>query len=293
MRSLLSAATAASLALSLALSSPALPQTVTMEPFPEPDTNFQVIGGKPAKPADWPATVIFRSSGGMCTSTIIGEKVLLTAAHCVANGAKATVIYGGVEREVECTHHKDYRGESCSSAKTAEETAGCTADIALCFPTGKNGKEKDTFPTSFASFERLRAPPQGPKQGDRLKLLGWGCTVAGGSLSPILLESEPDPTVLYGSTPGASKGAKSKSLLEYIKTSGGNAVCKGDSGGAVYSKVGTQLVIEGVVSRGNMSTDSYISSVSDEVHRAWIESLTTNKERYVCGLGTKATNCRK
>ena len=65
-----------------------------MAPIP-PGNEFQpeLLNGKPADPKIWPVNLQFQSAGGFCTSTIIGEKVVLTAGHCVANQAKARVFY--------------------------------------------------------------------------------------------------------------------------------------------------------------------------------------------------------
>jgi hypothetical protein len=58
--------------------------TPPLKPF-EP----QIIGPgtKQSDPAAWPATFVFRNkSNGACTATVIGEQVVLTAAHCISDG---------------------------------------------------------------------------------------------------------------------------------------------------------------------------------------------------------------
>ena len=96
------------------------------------------------------------------------------------------------------------------------------------------------------------------------------------------------PTVEHGSTPGASKADANRTYYEYVKTEGRVAVCSGDSGGAVYSSDGRDRYIRGVVSRGNMSSISFISNINDPEH---LNFLMKYKDT-ICGLDQNAKNCR-
>lgn len=268
-------------------------QPKVMQSFPEPDLTEQVIGGIPARPSDWPATLVFSAATGSCTSTVVGEEVLLTAAHCVDHGGFGRVRFGGDDYITQCFHHPKYRGPDCSNLNnTWAQLAGCTADIALCFPMRRNANvlEPAAFTLSFAQFERVRKSPPSPQKDDTVKLVGWGCTSDGGPLSPVLLTSQPDPRVLYASTPGAADSDKAKSYLEFIKTIGPGAVCRGDSGGAVFSRAGPGREIVAVVSRGNMSSESYLANILE--HQQFLRSDYNSRRRYICGLDPEARNCR-
>src|SRR5437879_5474091 len=95
-----------------------------MKPIPETnDFEPEILNGKPAVASEWRATLQFESSGGFCTSTIIGEKVILTAGHCVANNAKALVVFNNKKLTVTCTHHTQYKGASCLTAVTVAQIA--------------------------------------------------------------------------------------------------------------------------------------------------------------------------
>src|SRR5690606_31297364 len=80
--------------------------------------SINLIGGTVADPNDWPASPWV----GNCSSTLIGERVLLTAAHCVSNGGTKTFNIGSTRYTGTCTHHGSYRSNS-------------TADWALCLLT--------------------------------------------------------------------------------------------------------------------------------------------------------------
>src|SRR5512145_2693126 len=89
--------------IAVAVAVPAWAQTFIMKPLPDdPTAEPQIIGGRRSNPADWPATFAFSN----CTSTAIGSRVLLTAAHCVGHGANGKLeIPGKKDIDVECAHH--------------------------------------------------------------------------------------------------------------------------------------------------------------------------------------------
>src|ERR1700752_1426925 len=181
------------------LATPTQAQTL-MAPVPS-GNQFQpeLINGKPADPADWPVTLQFQSAGGFCTSAIIGERVVLTAGHCVPNQAKANVFYNNALTTITCHHHPQYKGASCLTAGTAEDIKGCTADVSLCVAD-------KPFPSQVAGqavkFETINSDPNLLKKDGPIVLRGYGCTQAGGGVSPILRVGAASVTSL--SVPGAS-----------------------------------------------------------------------------------------
>src|SRR5688572_32627636 len=64
-------------------------------PTLDANPQVQIIGGRKADPAQWPATFVFANpAGGGCTSTAVGEHTIITAAHCIPNGATGVVEVG-------------------------------------------------------------------------------------------------------------------------------------------------------------------------------------------------------
>src|SRR5262249_1669196 len=75
------------------------PQAFLMEPIRDNPLNqrLRVIGGTPALAKDWPATLHFQTLVANrlmnCTSTIVGDRALITAAHCIQkDGARGSAL---------------------------------------------------------------------------------------------------------------------------------------------------------------------------------------------------------
>lgn len=264
-------------------------QQQLMIPIP-PSNDFQpeILNGKAAVAKEWRATLQFESNGGLCTSTIVGDKVILTAAHCVSNQAQATVLFNNKVTSITCTHHPQYKGNSCLTAATVAQIAGCTADVALCaadtaFPAELDSGEK-------VKFETVNANASAVKKDDKVILLGFGCTQAGGSVSPILRIGT--AAVSAVPVPGASS-VPNNTMQEYLTVQGGSAVCQGDSGGSAFnSESMTNRKIVGVNSRGNISTVSFLTSVSDTNIQDFLKAWSTQRNVEICGVTAGAKNCR-
>lgn len=255
----------------------------------------EILNGRPAVRAEWPVTVQFTSAGGECTSTLIGDRAVLTAAHCVDNKAKARILFNNAHVTVTCSHHPEYRGKSCLAAKSTTDIVGCTADVALCVPEDKDGKEVRfslrTFTGDKIKFESINRSSQAVKTGSTVTLLGFGCLQKGGPISEILYTG--DAAIDSVAEPGASKANPTNVMKEYINALGGAAVCQGDSGGAAYNTSNLLgRVVIGVNSRGNISSRSYLTSVSDAHILNWFDTWSDKNKAKICGLHDDAPGCK-
>jgi hypothetical protein len=235
-----------------------IPSDETVQKMIQDET---LIGGVPADITLWPASVYMSNEdGAACSSTLIGDRVLLSASHCVKQGGVIEFTAGANKYSARCEQHPEYKGNT-------------TADWALCLIDR---------PVTGITFERL-ATMQGIRVGDKVRLTGYGCTRAGGGggNDGIFRIGIAEVT----STPNGKNYD--------VVTKGGAALCFGDSGGAAYVefKDGSREVF-GVNSRGNIKNISYLPSVANGTMQSFAKDFASKHGVQICGITPRATACR-
>lgn len=246
------------------------PMAIHLEPISELNQSIEdnagpqpvLIGGRVADPKDWPASMYADMGGARCTATVVGEKVLFIAAHCVASGGTASFRVGTENYTSKCTHSKDYAGNA-------------TADYALC--------EIDR-PVTAIPFENVNQNDELVKIGAEVLLTGFGCTQPGGG----------------GGNDGKYRIGEARVTQVPSGTNNdivtfGSALCYGDSGGPAFMYLDaqktkrTQLSIN---SRGNIKDTSYLSSVSTTAGKRFIKAWSELTSLKICGVHADAKGCR-
>ena len=225
-------------------------------------TGPALLGARRANPQDFPATFYGASSVGRCTSTLVGPRVLLTAAHCVHNGGSVTLERRGVIYRAVCEHAPEW-------------PANETADWALCLVDR----------IMHATYETINTDPKLVDVGTQLLLTGFGCTQSDGT----------------GGNDGIYRIGESRVTTtpdgaDYdIITTGGAALCFGDSGGPAFlslaagSKKRLQVAVN---SSGDKKTRSNLPSLSTAAARQFIRDWSDRNAAQICGVHIDTPHCR-
>ena len=242
---------------------------------PTKDTNpqVQIIGGRKADPAQWPATFVFANpAGGGCTSTAVGERTIITAAHCIPNGATGIVEVGNRQIQVVCTHHPVYR---TTTGGQPDWEAQASPDFALC-------SLAESMPGG--QFENIDSKGAGIVLNREVHLLGFGCNQPNGVDGAFGVLFEGDAPIIAVPAPP-----------NYYTYTNGVAVCYGDSGGGAYQfqGIGTaRRLLVAINSRGNISTLSLLSTTKESGFISWATTWAQANNTRICGIHNDAKGCR-
>jgi len=214
-----------------------------------------LIGGNIVDKAKYPGVIRISSNGAGCTASVVGPNVVLTAAHCVDNGAKVSFKHSGLSYTSEgCVHHPGYKTNK-------------TQDFALC-------KVKDVA----APWISVNASHDFVKVGESLVLSGYGCTNKGGGGGNDGYLRMGEAKVLQVPNTGSNFDIVSKGVA---------ALCFGDSGGPVF-KNNKQVAVN---SRGNIEDTSFTSATHMADESFMIPWAKANAVE-ICGL-TKSCDGEK
>jgi hypothetical protein len=220
-----------------------------------------LINSRPADPEEWPASVYAHmENNAACSATLVGERVLLIASHCVQDGGRVSFAAHANNYTARCSRHPFYE-------------KNLTADWTLCLVER---------PVTGVLFESIGVNEK-IAIGDLVTLSGYGCTHLNGG-------GGNDGIFRIGTA--AIEGLPYKDDFDVV-TRGGAALCFGDSGGSAYLVKSDKRVIFGVNSRGDIHTTSYLPWVASETFLNWARDWARNSNNVrICGIHEDALYCR-
>ena len=238
-----------------------IPDLLERMPEAPPTAKFTIRNGEVTDPALYPAMLHFTKKG-LCTGTLVAERTLITARHCVINGGKIEV--------PRRTGSNDTVLGTCSHATTDDGSSA--PDLAMCVLDSP----------VVAAFESLNKNPTRPAASAEVTLAGFGCAAFG--------KPDPQATFRTGKTNVSSdtNGSTPTLLLH-----GGASLCLGDSGGAAFLSVGGKRWLVAVNSSVTGAEDSKLATVSAAATSRFINKWAHENGQRLCGFDSYATGCRQ
>lgn len=228
------------------------------------DIKPNLINGRPVNPGEFDEVVNIREGGGMCTATIIGPRVILTAGHCTREGGEITP----VSEEATYVFEKDqmiYKAKCTLAPSYRDGRRGQgSQDIALC-------KTNRPLDVKFASVTDKE-----PSPGEKAVLIGYGC-----------IRSKP-PRKGNDGILRVGKAVVKKSSTDsnhHWYTGGESLLCYGDSGGPAFLDMedfeNEHHYVAGVNSMGDFFSTSLLTSVKRSMD--FIRDFEIANDVKVCG----------
>ncbi len=226
-----------------------------------------VIGGDPVGASDpirRSTAALFSpsadgKSGALCTASVIGKNVAVTAAHCITPGGPAPVMLFGGD-----VHSPD-------TAKRA--VTGTVVNARWRGHAGKGMDQGDIALVKFHGGLPVGYAPITPASSDAAIAKGTPATLAGFGISDA--RTHAGAGVLRKTEVAVANPRRGKTEM-ILDQSHGHGSCHGDSGGPAFIREGGKTVLAGVTNR------SYPARAPDDcahqvvytkvsVYRSWIK----------------------
>jgi len=266
----------------LALTASTFGQQCGQSPQMRPNRRYdpegqRIVGGVEARPGSHPWIVsLQQGESHFCGGTLIAPNVVITAAHCVADGAPDRIVAGAhdhysslnknvqISRPARVQHHQRYNDVT---------TMNDIAVITLAKPFTIN---------AFVQPACLPEPGETVADGTVGTVAGWGLTREGGYDTSSILMQVGIPAMPHASCARqySSQGIAidQNAMLCGGYPQGGKDSCQGDSGGPFVFKGTKGYTLHGVVSFGIGCARAGSPGVYAKVvsYLPWIKQTVTN-----------------
>ena len=245
----------------------------------EQASTTKIVGGTIAKDRPFMAGLVERHTDvAFCGGTFISDTVVLTAAHCVADGWTGMRVAGGHRMNKGLTDDKTVAASDVIVHEHYDAEKNDN-DIALVFLKANDigtfgGRVKTAHPNEDATL---------PEAAKAAIVSGWGSLSSGGEYPDEIREvSVPIIPVAKCKTAGAHyENVTERQVCAGDWAKGGLDSCQGDSGGPLFVEQGASTEVVGVVSWGIGCADKKKPGVYTRVaaFKEWIQSKIDDHQR--------------
>ncbi|MFJ4870303.1 serine protease [Streptomyces sp. NPDC088757] len=234
-----------------------------------------VVGGQEARPHQYPfmaGLVDLRERRVMCGGSLIGDRYVLTAAHCLTGSYGSTARVGVLLGDHDLT-----TGDDSPNALLAAPARFLTHpeydpetqrnDIALIRLSEPVAANRDVRPVALPG-----AYAHGTFDHTQVEAPGWGATSFGGPASDVLR------TVTLGTMSNSTCGSRGMPRVtpaQLCTYAPGRDTCQYDSGGPLVHTTARKPYLVGLVSYGRgCATDTPAVNTRVRSYLTWIERVT-------------------
>ncbi len=210
------------------------------------ESTQEIVGGTATQVTTVPWQVSLQDANGhFCGGTIVTPTWIVTAAHCVADGAPTKIVAGISRLSQSATGQTRAVKRVISYPGYTDPSVGKDAAlIELTTPLTLDANVKVIRPLNAASPAALTAP------GVMTTVSGWGMTTEGGTALPDQLQSVQVPIVALSAANTAYNMTLTEDQLPAGLATGGKDSCQGDSGGPLVVMAEGEYAFAGIVSWG-------------------------------------------